>query len=518
MLQKPADILTDAQTQEALVIANSGKFDLDWYYEVNPDVFIHNWDGVVHYVKYGAAEGRRPNRDFDAEKYLKLKAAEIKRGQNPFAHFILYGSNDDLFDRGMMAAFSVQSLQNGIQRLSRFPLYSDEAYRELNSALPSETIYKNHAFLYGFAEGRSIFSKETVSRELGNVSCIPFSPLEVEGIPSKIPSLVGVYFNSEGNGFLKEIAGDLVEALISVGINSRLLDENSDIEDRPSTCIFVAPHEFFHLGRGRDWVSDDVISKSIMFNTEQPQTIWFERGVPFILMSRGVIDISSQTCALFAATGMPTISFNPNVSSTGSWLQEKDSKHPMVRVLPPQARKTPRIETLLEERPIDISFFGGSSTHRDNFFVRHAGFLADYNCYLYYRKFNGPLTNSTRDGVLSRLASHVTAHSKISLNIHRDDYGFFEWHRIVKQAMGGGSVVVTEPCLPHPLFKPGIHFFEECGRHIPNLIDWLLKSTDGIAQAEKVRQTALALVFDPTVASRNGAVLKQFISNYVENI
>ncbi|MDT8870873.1 hypothetical protein RAA17_06200 [Komagataeibacter rhaeticus] len=50
----------------------------------------------------------------------------------------------------------------------------------------------------------------------------------------------------------------------------------------------------------------------------------------------------------------------------------------------------------------------------------------------------------------------------------------FEWHRIVKGAMANGSVVVSEPCLPHPVFRPGIHFLEETGRHIPNLIEWLL--------------------------------------------
>jgi hypothetical protein len=184
----------------------------------------------------------------------------------------------------------------------------------------------------------------------------------------------------------------------------------------------------------------------------------------------------------------------------------------MVRVLPKAARAVPRPQASFADRPIDISFFGGTSSHRETFFVRNARFLADHECYLYYRRFEGPHTDSRRDGVLSRLAGHVTAHSKISLNIHRDDYGFFEWHRIVKLAMAGGSVVVSEPCLPHPLYKPGVHFFEETGRHMPDLLDWLLKTKDGRARAEKVRAAALGVVTDAAIHKRHHALLRAFIA------
>ena len=73
-----------------------------------------------------------------------------------------------------------------------------------------------------------------------------------------------------------------------------MLDETSDIETRPPICLFVAPHEFFTLGRGTDWVRDDVLSEGFMFGTEQVQTTWFNLSLPFILMSRGMLDICTS--------------------------------------------------------------------------------------------------------------------------------------------------------------------------------------------------------------------------------
>jgi hypothetical protein len=516
MLDRPELGLTDVELEDLSVIQESGLFDEEWYYKNHPDVAATKISGVAHYIKHGAAEGRNPTKFFDTNRYRKLKTASIPPWQNPFAHYILHGSEDDLFDRGMLPSFAAKSLRTAIKRLSRLPIYSDDDYLKLNrDIISSDVVPAAHALVYGFPEGRAVFDKGTVARGLGRLS-----RLSVDGAPlatapaNPLPASVGVYCNSLGNGFIKEIAADLVASLVAAGVNAALLDQTSDMNDRPATSVIMAPHEFFHLGTGRDWARDDIVRQSFMFNTEQPQTIWFERGVPFMLMSLGVIDICSQIAAMFAQAGMPALHFNPEIVPVTGWLLADDPTHPLVRVLPKRARAAPRPETVFDERPIDISFFGGTSSHRETFFVKNARFLAEHECFLYYRRFEGPHTNSKRDGILSRLAGHVTAHSKITLNIHRDDYGFFEWHRIVKLSMAGGSVVVSEPCLPHPLYKPGVHFFEETGRHMPDLLDWLLKSDDGRAKAEKVRSSALAMVYEQKIVKRHHALLRSFIANH----
>jgi hypothetical protein len=513
MLDRPELGLSEAEREALSVIQESGLFDEDWYYRNHPDVAATKISGVVHYVKHGAAEGRNPTSFFDTNRYRRLKSANIPPWQNPLAHYILHGSEDDLFDRGMLPSFSPKSLRLAIKRLSSLAIYSDADYLMLNrDIMTSEIAPSAHALVYGFPEGRAVFGKGAVARGLGRLSQLNLdtpAPVAAVGV---LPESVGIYVNSLGNGFIKEIGADLATSLVAAGVNAKLYDQNADIDERPPVNVIMAPHEFFHLGSGRDWARDEIIRQSFMFNTEQPQTIWFERGTPFMLMSLGVIDICSQVAAMFAQAGVPALHFNPEIVPQGEWLLPEDMTHAMVRVLPKPARMAPRPQAAFLERPIDISFFGGTSSHREAFFVRNARFLAEHECFLYYRRFEGPHTNSARDGVLSRLGGHVTAHSKITLNIHRDDYGFFEWHRIVKLAMAGGSVVVSEPCLPHPLFKRGIHFFEETGRHMPDLLDWLLKTADGQAQAEKVRTNALAAIHDQAIIKRHHGQLRSFIA------
>ena len=489
-----------------------GLFDSEWYYSTYPDIAIYKRNALQHYVQCGAAEGRDPNSHFNTLRYVRLFGRRLSSGKNPFADFIENGSDDDIFEQGLLQAFSAASLRSGIDRLARFPMFSEQHYLDLNRDVAGGLLPPvHHAMVYGFAEGRSIMNKRKVSLELGLVSAeIPAAPKKPVGLRVP-PSRIGVYYNSLGNGFIREIAGDMVAWLHSAGLPGELLDESSSIEDRPACAIFVAPHEFFHLGDGRNWTLDEVVSQSFMLNTEQPQTLWFDRGMPFILMSRGVIDICVQNGCLFSQAGLPALHMNSEIEPVETHLLAEDASHPLVRVLPPALRAPPPADTPFAERAFDLTFFGGSSGKRDAFFTRNAAFLSNYHNFLYYRRFEGPHTNSKRDGVLGRLASHVTGHSKISLNIHRDEYGFFEWHRIVKIAMAGGAVVVSEPCLPHPLFKPNEHFFEETGRHMPDLIEWLIHSPEGRDKAEAVRRAASAKIYDEELRAAHRMQLQRFI-------
>jgi hypothetical protein len=79
--------------------------------------------------------------------------------------------------------------------------------------------------------------------------------------------------------------------------------------------------------------------------------------------------------------------------------------------------------------------------------------------------------------------------AKILLNLHRDEYTYFEWWRLM-QAFWHKAVVVTEACFPHRVFKPGVHYFEEAPRHMHHLIAWLARTPDGQAKANEMRERA----------------------------
>jgi glycosyltransferase involved in cell wall biosynthesis len=79
-------------SQAATVICASGLFDSDWYLESYPDVAARGVDPLRHYVRYGAREGRDPNRLFSSSWYLANNPEVAELGLNPLAHFIQRGA------------------------------------------------------------------------------------------------------------------------------------------------------------------------------------------------------------------------------------------------------------------------------------------------------------------------------------------------------------------------------------------------------------------------------------------
>lgn len=57
-----------------ILIRFSGLFDPQWYLESYTDVAASGMDPLLHYARYGAAEGRKPNATFDVRRYRRLFA------------------------------------------------------------------------------------------------------------------------------------------------------------------------------------------------------------------------------------------------------------------------------------------------------------------------------------------------------------------------------------------------------------------------------------------------------------
>jgi hypothetical protein len=434
---------------------------------------------------------------FDEETYLELNpgvATAVANGalSSGFVHYTLYGRRE-----GRPLAPSRTTRERMKSRLRGYFPASGELYLKRYPEVRGAGIDPfDHWARFGWHEARPIQSGQKLAQGVGRVGTDP-SEVFASSAKGETGSVsgreFGVYVSSQGNLFMNKIAHDLVAALSAQGAQVSLLNELADLDARPETCIFVAPHEFFLTGAGKNWVRDDIVRDAIMLNTEQVQTVWFEQSLPYLLMGRAVIDMYYHSARLLADSSIPSVHWVPDPDVQPLPLEEDDLNHPLFRTMGDIPDTDGDVE--LRDRPIDVGFFGAESGKRDLNLARLSGTLAGYRSFICYRRFSaGPLNTKNGGEALVRLASHVATRSKITLNLHRDEFGAFEWFRIVRLGMCAGSLVVTDPCLPVPTFRAGEHFLQDEARHLPDLIDWLLSSPDGQDEAERVRNNARALL------------------------
>lgn len=75
-------------------LTRSGLFDRQWYKRAYGDVAASNQEPVVHYLLFGAFEGRKPNRVFDSSYYLTENSDVRLSGINPLLHYIRWGERE----------------------------------------------------------------------------------------------------------------------------------------------------------------------------------------------------------------------------------------------------------------------------------------------------------------------------------------------------------------------------------------------------------------------------------------
>jgi hypothetical protein len=90
------------QSDEAAELDTSGLFDPAWYLGVYPDVGQAELDPLVHFVRHGWQEGRKPNPYFDPAWYLTANPDVVEAAVNPLLHYLRHG---DLEGRRPIAHF-----------------------------------------------------------------------------------------------------------------------------------------------------------------------------------------------------------------------------------------------------------------------------------------------------------------------------------------------------------------------------------------------------------------------------
>lgn len=66
-------------------------FNERWYLETYPDIASSGHSPLMHYLIYGASEGRNPSASFNSFNYIQAYPDVASEGRNPLVHFIKYG-------------------------------------------------------------------------------------------------------------------------------------------------------------------------------------------------------------------------------------------------------------------------------------------------------------------------------------------------------------------------------------------------------------------------------------------
>lgn len=399
-----------------------------------------------------------------------------------------------------------------MQRLKRFSPFDGDLYLQNHPDLEHSGLDPYVHFLSnGYRELR-IHDQSQIARAVARTIHMPYSvsTLTSSGLSAK---RVQVLCSSRGNEFMRSLGQHLVNGLKRCGAEAYLHDDEMHSDDEPDFRIILAPHEFFYGGRGTRWLDSKILSRTVMFSTEQIQTQWYWNSLPFLLMSRGVIDMFPHTAMLLAEAGVPSVYFSPEPGPRESPIPiERISHHPLFSSLPEEAQRPGYPTSPLEDRPIDVSFFGTSSKHRDRVLARMTPFLASFENFIYYRQIDrGPLERE--DSLLSPLAEHVSGHSRICLNIHRDRFPSFEWQRIVELGMCSGAVVVSDPCQTVTGIIPGEHYLEADSMNMGEMIEWLLRDREGQMLCAQIRHNASRLLADAHRANASAIHVADFLMN-----
>jgi hypothetical protein len=116
------------------LIAGSGLFDRDWYLKNNPEVRRSGLDPILHYLKFGAAEGRNPNPLFDSDWYLQQYPDVRATSVNPLVHYLRHGAAEGR---------------------DPSPLFDSDWYLDQNSDVRASRVNPlTHYLQNGMAEGR----------------------------------------------------------------------------------------------------------------------------------------------------------------------------------------------------------------------------------------------------------------------------------------------------------------------------------------------------------------------------
>lgn len=140
----------DSVMENTQLLTDSGLFDSTWYGRAYPDVRANASNLLGHFVQFGAAELRDPGPHFDSEWYANAYADVRANGEAPVFHYLKIGRHEgrEIRDSRALGLRRAEVLKSG---------FFDQAYylKTYPDIARSDQDPFEHFVNFGSAEGRS---------------------------------------------------------------------------------------------------------------------------------------------------------------------------------------------------------------------------------------------------------------------------------------------------------------------------------------------------------------------------
>jgi len=523
-------------------------FDREFYLRMNPGLIEAEVNPLIHYLDYGGKEGRGAHPLFDSAFYLHTYPDVAAFGMNPLSHYVNHGAEEgriphirfdpefyteeyDVGDQlpiwhyleeGQKKGHAINRRHRMRQQLEAmeaeegpWPTRFDETILRrkirvsgcFDESTYSTVLARNYSdshihdpirnFLeLGAVEGIPLCSFERMEAKLETLDVDDAAQPELAYLKEKfsqpVDASVAVYVSSLGNAFFREIAELLAHAFRQTGAHVQLVDEKQSPPTADSHIV-VAPHEFFLLGRGPQRLRMDFLSRCSIWIAEQPGSEFFSICLWFARFARGILDINPLTALFWGELGFRARALPLGyVDGFDTYRDQQSIESPAIRA--GQSREfhgySGGVDDAWAERPLDIFYNAVLTARRDNFVARNSYFFSELRCAFFMPTAQRPLSPKVASALSGGDATALGQRAKVQLNIHRGDFSYFEWHRLVVRGIWQKSVVVTEPCLPVPGLLADEHYLEAELEDMPGLLDWLLRTPEGQTKAEEIRKNA----------------------------
>ena len=500
-------------------LSNSTLFNPEYYLERYPDIKHSGMSAIEHYVKHGISEYRRPSSYAESLSDSEIISL-LKKAGLPKILLNNYPSNNEalsdyrepkdyngfvgdssslLHELNTISSLDKNQKQSLVQFLDDLFDYND--YVNMHKDLRDLSFDpKLHYFKWGYIEQRLPCSPDKIASKINAAvsECYQDNSSYLEYMQAKRDNIINkkfiVTYHSNGNFFFHELAEYIYGGLIEAGYSAELCNENEISENFIGHIIIVAPHEYFVFQDGKELYKKikSISPQRTYYVTEQPQSKFGINQMQYLFDGSNVIDINLTNAIFTREYGILSYFLPLGPLKSDLELKQINFNQYLNGIFIDKNTRDYNVEheKVLSQRPIDILYIANCVPRRASFLAKNANVFNKFNSFIFSPIWPFPHKADSITTLDKNNSLALCQRSKILLNIHRDEFNYFEWHRIVLRGFRSGNVVITEPSYPVPGFVNGTHYLEVPLDEIPDKIEYLLNTTEGTELCNSISRNA----------------------------